>query len=297
MPNPKVSVVIPCYNGQRFIKESIESVISQTYRELEIIVVDDGSTDQTAKIVVSIGDSRIKCLYTENKGVSSARNYGIKNSSGEFIALLDYDDLWLPGKIEEQVREIERSPDIALVYSLFYVIDSLGKTIVQSSMVNSKDILEDLLVIGNVIGPPSGTLIRNKIFNDIGGFDPKISTAADWDLWIRIAFGYRVVLLPEYLFKYRVHGNNMHRNIAVQEDDIAKILNKFFVFLPKTDRRSSLKSLSFSNAHLMLAKSYLKKWQLTAFLRNIVMSFLYHPLNFFVALTKKKMPYDVHYSG
>jgi len=279
MSSPKVSVIIPVFNGERFIKESLESAINQSYKNLEIIVVDDGSTDGTAKVIATMADNRIKYLHTHNRGVSSARNYGIKNSDGQYIALLDYDDLWMPEKIEEQIKEIDKHPDVGLLYCWFYIIDSHGKEAGKNNRQSSGDILKDLLVVGNVIGPPSGVLIRKEILNDPEWFDPEISTAADWDLWIRIAYKSRINLLPKFLLKYRMHDKNMHKNISIQENDSTKILNKFFINLAKNDRCVCLKRPSFYGLYLMLAKSYLKKIDLPGFLRNILKCIPNYPFN------------------
>ncbi|MDD5097241.1 MAG: glycosyltransferase [Candidatus Omnitrophica bacterium] len=277
MSNPKVSVIIPVFNGERFIKESLESAINQSYKNLEIIVVDDGSTDGTAKVIATMADNRIKYLHTQNRGVSTARNYGIKNSDGEYIALLDYDDLWLSGKIEEQVKQAEKYPDAGLFYCRFYIIDGQGGIIGESNAQSSKDILKDLLLIGNIIGPPSSTLIRKKTFDEIGVFDTELSTSADWDLWIRITYKSNAVLLPDYLLKYRMHGKNMHSNITAQENDSIKILNKFFSSLPKKNNYFYLKRRSFFSLYLMLSKSYLKKGMLVCFLKNIFRTMFNYP--------------------
>lgn len=124
---PKVSVIIPVYNCENFIEETLKSVLSQTYKDFEVIVVDDDSKDRTGEIVNVIKDKRIVYIHQENGGVSMARNNGILNSKGEYIALLDHDDLWLPEKLERQMPTLESNSKIGLVYSDCHIVDSKGR--------------------------------------------------------------------------------------------------------------------------------------------------------------------------
>ncbi|HPP08870.1 MAG TPA: glycosyltransferase family A protein, partial [bacterium] len=119
----KVSVIVPVYNAERFIGETLRSVLCQTYKDIEVIVVDDGSTDHSVEVIKKYNDPRIMLIRQQNRGVSAARNTGIKSSNGKFIALLDHDDLWLAEKIEKQMILFEKNPDVALVYSDISYID------------------------------------------------------------------------------------------------------------------------------------------------------------------------------
>ncbi|MCK4248925.1 MAG: glycosyltransferase family 2 protein, partial [Candidatus Omnitrophica bacterium] len=128
----KVSVIIPVYNSEKFIRETIESVLNQTYYDFEIITVDDGSTDKSADIINSFNDKRISYVYQKNQGISGARNTAISESKGEYIALLDHDDLWLPQKLEKQIPLLENNDKVGLVYSDCYNVDVDEKVIVRS---------------------------------------------------------------------------------------------------------------------------------------------------------------------
>src|SRR3990172_11738749 len=123
MTVPLVSVIIPTYNGSRFIRETIQSVIGQSYSKIEIIVIDDGSTDDTSLVVKSITDQRITYIQQKNAGVSTARNHGITVSKGDYIAFLDHDDVWLPCKLEKQLSLFEQNPKVAMVYADTFIID------------------------------------------------------------------------------------------------------------------------------------------------------------------------------
>jgi len=259
---PKVSVILPCYNGDKFIRETLESALYQTYNDIEIIVVDDGSTDDSKAIIKSFSDPCIKYFYKENEGVSVARNHGIRFSKGKYIAFLDSDDLWLPEKIELQLKEIERQKDIYFVCSGFYLIDSRGQVLDKIKVKNSTNILKDLLLDGNIIGPPSSVLVKREVFKSIGDFDPFLSTSADWDLWIRIAQRYPLAYIDKPLIKYRIHEAGMHHNIRVFENDVSKTLYKFFNSLSLNDEFGTIRKRAMANAYMVIAKSYFKKGNL-----------------------------------
>lgn len=259
MGSPKVSVIIPCYNGERFIKNTLESVLMQTYDNFEILFVDDGSTDKTKEVISSFSDSRLKYFYQNNKGVSEARNYGIKLSSGEYIALLDTDDLWDAEKLESQVRRITEDKSSFFVYSNYCIIDENNAVTEEVKLGKVTDALRSLLLKGNVIGPPSGVLVKREIFRKAGGFDPCLSVAADWDMWIRIASKYPLTHLEEVLFKYRRHSNNMHLNLTAMEHDVGKIFDKFFRSLCAGDALNKIRKKAIFNLYMVIVKSYFKK--------------------------------------
>lgn len=272
-------MILPCYNGENFIREAIESVLCQTYEDFEVIVIDDGSTDNTRTVASSFEDRRIRYFYKKNEGVSTSRNYGIKLAKGRYIAFIDYDDLWLPEKLELQLQEIEKQQDVYLVYSWFYIIDSKGKIIDKIKVQGFRNFLQELLLVGNIIGSPSGMLIKKEVFENIGGFDSYLSTSADWDLWIRIAYRYKLSGVNKFLFKYRIHDTNMHCDIITQEHDTKRILNKFFSNASLEDRYNKIKNLAFSNAYMLIAKSYFKKRKYQNFLKTLTLSFFCYPVN------------------
>lgn len=281
MPDFKISVIMPCHNGERFLRSAVESVLRQSYDNFEIIFINDGSTDATEKIVCSFSDSRLKYFYQNKRGVSRARNYGIKLSNGEFIALLDSDDLWSVEKLELLVKRINRGKETYFLHSSYYVINEKDDIIGKIKLTQTSDILRRLLLEGNIIGPPSGVLVKREVFESVGGFDPLLSTAADWDMWIRIASRYPVGYIDEPLFKYRKHSSNMHYDIETQERDSRKILHKSFDNYFLKGEYSKIRSLAFSNLYTMLAKCYLKKRRVPDSIRMIGRSLYYCPLSFF----------------
>lgn len=226
---PKVSVIIPVYNAEKFIKETIESVLGQTCQDFEIVIVDDGSTDKSAETIKSLDDKRIIYTYQKNHGVSAARNKGILESDGEYIALLDHDDLWLPEKLERQVPILESNSNVGLVYSDCYIIDLNGHILKR----NFKDhrphqgkVLADLF-LDNFI-PCLTALIRKNILGSIGLFNPELSIAEEYDLFLRIAEVCEVDFVDLPLAKYRLHETNFSKN-AVQGNKEENTVVKTFL--------------------------------------------------------------------
>lgn len=206
---PTVSVVIPAYNAEPFVAMTVKSVLQQTYQDLEVIVVDDGSTDRTAAALEEFGD-RIRVHRQANAGVAAARNAGVELSSGSWIAFLDADDLWLPNKLERQLAS-HRAP---LVYTDRFNIGARGGLpLVQSGVtkMHDGDVFLPLLLEGNFI-TNSSVLIRREVFDATGGFAAGVSPAEDWDLWLRVAERHPVAFCPEPLVRYRFHPDGASRN-------------------------------------------------------------------------------------
>ncbi|MBW4654624.1 MAG: glycosyltransferase family 2 protein [Kaiparowitsia implicata GSE-PSE-MK54-09C] len=215
--DPLVSVIIPAYNAERFIERTLASVLQQTYRHLEVIVIDDGSGDRTADRVRQIAaeDSRVCLLQQSNAGVAAARNLGIQQSAGVFIAPIDADDIWFPNQIQRQVALMQASPpEVGVVYSWSVDIDEedglLGR--VHAATING-DVF-NTLVCHNFIGNASATLIRRDCLDAIGGYDASLNArqaqgCEDWDLYLRLSERYQFWAVPELLVGYRKVHNAM----------------------------------------------------------------------------------------
>lgn len=210
---PRVSVIIPAYNAEAFIGEALESVLQQTVRPEEIIVVDDGSTDRTAEIARSFGPPVI--VISEHVGGSGpARNLAISRSTGEWLAFLDADDVWLPEKQERQLAAI--GPETRLVCSdRINIGDLRGLPVVQGALQPQKNgagFVEILL--GNFINT-STVMLRRDAFYEAGTFptDDELIVAQDWDLWVRVTYKHPIVALPEPLVKYRLHPGGSSRQL------------------------------------------------------------------------------------
>ena len=228
MSNPLVSIIIPAYNSEKYIAETLTSVLSQAYRPIEIIVVDDGSTDKTAKILKGCqtdktnesSEINLTYIYQQNSGPSKARNTGIKAAKGEYIAFLDADDLWTKTKLEKQVNYMTNNSDVSLVFGDMSVFDSKG-IIIDSSFKKygypqcdeGRKVLNafENLLERNYIS--TGTVFLKKgCFNKAGYFDESIRHGEDYDLWLRVSLMYEIGCIPEVLRLKRMHDSNLSKS-------------------------------------------------------------------------------------
>src|SRR3989338_2869812 len=208
--HPLVSVIIPTYNYGHVVCEAVESVLHQTYTNLEVIVVDDGSQDDTRQRVEKYRD-RIRYVYQPNKGLSAARNTGIKEAKGDYIAILDSDDIWLPTKIEEQMKVFAQYPEVGLISCSGIEVDENGKVLdkVPRKGFSSKKELMENLISRNVISGGSNAIFKKECISKVGLFDEDLNSAEDWDMWLRIANHYDVNVIDHPLVKMRVSQNSM----------------------------------------------------------------------------------------
>jgi glycosyltransferase involved in cell wall biosynthesis len=255
-PTPLVSVIVPAWNAARFIADTIRSVQQQTYTNWELIIVNDGSTDDTAKIIAGLNDPRIQLINQANAGVSAARNHGISAAKGELIAFLDADDLFDPKNLEEKVNLFFTRPEIDFVFSDCLLADENGTITGPAPKGKAEKLLENILLWnGEVIPAPcSNLVVRSKCFDEGVRFDAEFSTAADQDLTLQLCGRYNGFYLAKTLVIYRVLGNSMSRNIAVMEKDHIGVYRKAArngLFASPGFRRRC-----FSNLYLILAGSW-----------------------------------------
>ncbi|BCL37661.1 glycosyltransferase family 2 protein [Nostoc sp. MS1] len=219
---PLVSVIIPAYNAANFIERTLNSVINQTYTNIEVIVVDDGSQDGTSAIVQSMmqKDQRIQLLYQTNAGVAAARNLAIKQAQGEFIAPIDADDIWYPQNLAKQVQRFQESDSsVGLVYSWSVVIDSEDNPSGDFHISEYEGDVYIALLYKNFLGNASSTLVRRSCFDIVGLYDCEFKAKGcqgceDWDLYLRIAEHYQVRIVKEFLVGYRQTTSSMSHNYS-----------------------------------------------------------------------------------
>jgi glycosyltransferase involved in cell wall biosynthesis len=215
---PKVSVIIPTYNRADLLPRAIQSVINQTYKDWELLIIDDGSTDNTKEIVEGFikKDSRIKYFYEENSGAPGRpKNFGIQKSNGKYIAFLDSDDEWLPEKLERQISVFKLDDNIGLVSCEAFIADQDGNIVdrIRMDQVPVGGVLPEIL-LKDFMFSCSSIVIPKSVFEHIGLRDenPEIGIAEDREYELRIATnGYKFIVIHEPLFKYFVHGNNITR--------------------------------------------------------------------------------------
>ncbi|MCF7834034.1 MAG: glycosyltransferase [Candidatus Pacebacteria bacterium] len=233
----KIDAIIPAYNGARFILQALDSVVNQTLPPNKIIVVDDGSTDNTNKIVSNYAKNskiEIKIVQKENGGLSSARNAGIKESNAYFIGFLDADDVWTPEKLSEQIKIFEDTEfgNLGLVYCDYFIIDKNGNVNKKEKKIPLNQGIRGsafpFLLVGNkVLSSGSGVLIKKEVFNTVGYFDESLKYAEDWDMWLRISQKYEIDYSVKRLVKIRRHDENMTKSKLNKIKGEAKFYKKW----------------------------------------------------------------------
>lgn len=236
---PRVSVIIPVYQGDRFLAEAIESVLNQTYTNYEIIVINDGSTDNSNDVLQPYLD-KIRYVYQENQGVAAARNLGIQIAKGEFIAFLDQDDFWWPDKLALQVACFDTKPELGIVNSGWQRVNELGKAIVnvepwhKASELNLRAWLQWKPVL------PSAIMFSRQWLERAGGFDSRFTQSSDVDMVLRLALmGCEAKWVPQVTACYRQHQCNTMKNSIEQAESIHAVIDNFFA-LPDLPSQISL---------------------------------------------------------
>ncbi len=224
---PTVSVIIPAYNQAVYVSEAIQSVLGQTYPDFELIVVDDGSTDETPQILASIQDPRIRIVRQPNKGLSAARNTGLRESSAPLVTFLDSDDFFLPDKLAVLSAFLKDHPEIGMVSGGTQFINPKGQPLSQDIKSPGNLDLQKLLVSNPFC--VSAIMMRRLWFDRVGIFDETLRACEDWDLWQRMAYaGCRFAWVEHLVVAYRYHEGQMTREADRMRNAIFTVINKFF---------------------------------------------------------------------
>jgi len=236
MSGPKVSIVIPSYRHRDFVLRTLASVFEQTMTDYEIIVVNDGSPDDTAALLAPLVEAgRIQYFEQSNQGQSKARNFGIERARGKYVALLDDDDLWPIDKLQWQVSYLDDNPDVGMVGGTLQAIDEHGAFRWKGSFFPVIDF--EGLFAENPFLSPGQTLIRSDLLKRVGGMNPTIWGADDWDLWFRIAKVSRIVMLDRLSLYYRLHPGNASKQTARLLKAACETLETHLRAMPPRDRR------------------------------------------------------------
>lgn len=273
-----VSVVIPTYNYGRFIKEAISSVLDQTRSPSEIIVVDDGSTDETAAVVAAFGKA-VRYIRQDNAGVCAARNLGVSESTSELIAFLDADDTLEPSNLEKQVARFESDEEIGLVHcSMREFDDETGETI-RLHMKGGEDHVADNLLLweGPLIVAPGAVIVSRKAFDRVGGFDTRMKVSEDWDFCYRVARLFKIGFVGEPLLNYRSHNAAAHHSVENMERGMLMFYEK--AFMTDDPEILKLRRRAYGNFHRVMAGSYLHSGRMGKFLWHAAKSIWMRPAN------------------
>jgi glycosyltransferase involved in cell wall biosynthesis len=272
---PLVSAVITNYNYGRYLGDCIDSVLAQTYPSVETIVVDDGSTDNSLAVLRPYSN-RVAVVSQSNKGPSAARNAGIARSTGEWIAFLDADDLWMPEKIREQSKYFCED-SVGTIFCGLEYIDDCGIGLGYSHSTFTEDPLSELATFTYPAIGGSTAVVRASCLRRLGGFDEMLFQVEDLDLWIRVAAEYKVRTVAAPLVRYRKHSGSLSLNVRMFEDNNSRMLSKLFSN-PTCARVHYLRRKALGKLHMILAGSYFYKGELRRAVCSAFKAVLYRPL-------------------
>jgi glycosyltransferase involved in cell wall biosynthesis len=244
---PKVSAIVPVYNVEKYITETISSVLNQTYQDFELLVIDDGSSDKSIEICREFSDDRMTILSQKNRGLAGARNTGIRHAQGEYLAFLDGDDLWSPQKLEKHVAHLDNSPHVGISFSRSAFIDEWGNPLGIYQMPKLKEITPSHLFCRNPIGNGSAPVIRREVFQAIKFqdnlygtieefyFDDRFRQSEDIECWLRISLQttWAIEGIPEALTLYRVNSGGLSANLLKQFEAWEQIIEKTSKYAPE----------------------------------------------------------------
>jgi glycosyltransferase involved in cell wall biosynthesis len=265
---PKVSVIIPVYNGSHTIAETLQYVLRQSYRDFEVLIIDDGSTDALMEALKPFHDSRVQVFHYENGGLPVARNRGIDRSTGEYLIFLDADDLWSSDKLESHLRTLETArktnPKVGVAYSWNYFLDDVTYECFTNETVHYEGDVLPVLLTHNFIANGSNPMIARDAIDSTGRFREDLTSAEDWDYWIKLAHQWEFVLIPKRQVFYRQIQTSMSSSVDKMERAQVQVIDAAFNALP--DRLNHLKLLrktALANVYFYCAQLYSRR-QLTS---------------------------------
>lgn len=270
-----VSVIVPVYNGAAYVRTAITSVLAQTDADLEVIVVDDGSTDGTADVVRPIGDQRVRLVVRENGGPSAARNTGFAVARGEWVAVLDSDDWWAPEKLAAQLARAAERPAAALIYTSATVVDMTDRPIeyLRATADGEGRVLDTLLHRNLVVN--SSVLVRAAVLRDVGGWDETLRCGEDWDLWLRIAALHPVTRVDAPLTFYRCRAASQGSDAERMRDSCLRLLER--AFASYAHDRLALRRRALAEVYYQAAIQFQEQDQKGAASRELLRAISYYP--------------------
>lgn len=246
-----ISVIIAVYNGEKTIQQTVASVLNQTHADLELIVVDDGSTDATLDVLSEIHDPRLKVFTYANSGVSANRNRGLTLAKFEYVAFIDADDLWAPIKLELQLKALEEHPEAAVAYCWVDYINADGRCLFKDGRETTNGNVYEKMLAHCFIDSGSNILVRKSAIEQVGTFDESLSCVEDWDLYLKLAARYPFVCVPLPLVFYRLHPNSLTTKVLMMERCFLRVVDRAFSDAPATLQHLKPKSTARAYEYLM----------------------------------------------
>lgn len=247
---PVISVIIPVYNAEKTIKQTIKSVLEQTFIHFELIVINANSQDKTLEFVNEIKDSRLKVFTYPKANAAANRNRGINHASGEFITFLDADDLWTIDKLEEQYKALKENPKAVVAYSWTDAIDEYDNYIRPCSHQSWSGNVYSKLLLDDFVGSGSNAMVRAQAFKEIGCFNDLLTNAQDTDMWVRLAAKYDFVAVNKVQILYRITDNSMSSDVIGLEKSNLQVAERAFDRAPQSLQH--LKSYRIANIYKLL---------------------------------------------
>ena len=256
MDKPKVSVLLCTYNRASLVGRAVQSALDQTFRDFELIVIDDGSVDNTRDVVTRFGDPRIRYMWQENSGLAGSRHVAVECARGEYVTFLDDDDLYLPHKLAEQVEFMNAHPDVGWSSGGYVVQDMEGNTVAEQRPWQAWPCLGIETWLFQCPTCPSAVIVRRELLRSIDDFDPAQGPCEDWDVWLRLAnAGCGMAWLETIVCIYRVHSGNWTKSIAYghAENGPLRVLDKFFAQPDLPYHIAGKRSAAYAHRHVMNA--------------------------------------------
>jgi glycosyltransferase involved in cell wall biosynthesis len=247
---PRVSVILPVYNGATTIRKTIVSALQQTFSDFELIVIDDGSHDSTLSVLDEFRDRRLIVRAYSNAGPATSRNRGLNFANGEMVAFLDADDVWSADKLESQLAALDEHPEAALAYVWTDYIDGADRLIHRGQHPCNSGWVLDSLLLSNFLETCSNPMVRRDAITECGGFDESLIAGEDWDMWLRLAMRYPFAVVKRPLVLYRVHpGSTSSSDVLRLEHCCLEVIERAF---RRANAPQNLKRQSIANLYLYL---------------------------------------------
>ena len=251
MLNKQISVIIPVYNGEKTIKETIESVLNQTFNNFELIIINADSTDATLSIISQIKDPIIKVFSYPQANVAVNRNRGIKHATADYITFLDADDLWTKDKLAEQYKALQSNPQAGVAYSWTNCIDENSKFIRKAAHANLNGDVYSHFLLDDFIGSGSNVMIRRELLIEVNGFDEDLTNAQDTDMWLKLSAITNFICIPKAQILYRIQQQSMSSNVLGLETSNLEVIKRAFAH-EKAKNYQHLKRKAIANLYKYL---------------------------------------------
>ncbi len=274
----KVSIIIPTYNNEFFLGQTIDSALAQTYPDFEVIVVDDGSTGNARPDASTLGHNKIRYIYQDNRGPAAARNTGYRAAQGDYLLFLDSDDLIPPTKITRHLEQFDKQPEVGVVYSGWQYIDQTGNPLPGDMRPGKQGRLLKELLLGNFYCIPGAAVIKRQVLEHVGLFDEALRAEEDVDLLTRIAYaGYKFGYIDDLLLQYRIHPNNLSARADHEVKYAFARLDKFFSTPNLAVDVQQLKPEAYSRLHYISAARFFRAGQAEAGREHLRLATVIYP--------------------